>query len=109
MKDCTEGKLQEALEFAKKMKNNSLQDCLERLKKTDENMGPDYETHIYPDFAPLSFEFVRAKYTNGRDNKPDFVSNGGIIYHGPHDGFGSGAAPTFSVCLTPTDGWCIQT
>lgn len=113
MKDLTDGKLQEALDFAKKMNNNSLQDCLDRLKKTEENIrensGKDIETHIYPDFAPLSFEFVRVDYKNGRDYKPDFLSNGGIIYHGPHDGFGSGASPTFSVCLTPTDGWSIHT
>ena len=35
--------------------------------------------------------------------------NGGLIYHGKHDGFGSGNAPTFSVCLTPTNGWSVHT
>ena len=108
MKDCTNGKLQEALEFAKKMKNNSLQDCLDRLKKTEENYkqntGRDLVTYIYPDFAPLSFYFEKFDCESQKVN-----SNGGIIYHGPHDGFGSGAAPTFSVCLTPTDGWSIHT
>jgi len=35
--------------------------------------------------------------------------NGGLIFHGPHDGHGSGAAPALSCCLTPTDGWEIHT
>ena len=35
--------------------------------------------------------------------------NGGLIFHGAHDGHGSGAAPTFAVSLTPTTGWSIHT
>jgi hypothetical protein len=32
---------------------------------------------------------------------------GGFIFHGQHDGFGNGGAPTFSVCIDPDDkpGW----
>jgi hypothetical protein len=113
MKDLTDGKLQEALDYAKKINDNSLQRCLDRLKQTDENMCQNgsriIQTHIYTDFAPLSFEFVRCEYKNGPNNKPDFLSNGGIIFHGKHDGFGSGSAPTFSVCLEATNGWSIHT
>lgn len=35
--------------------------------------------------------------------------NGGLLYHGNHDGFGSGEAPTLAVTLNPTDGWSIHT
>lgn len=35
--------------------------------------------------------------------------NGGLIFHGSHDGYGSGSAPSFSCTLTPTDGWSIHT
>lgn len=35
--------------------------------------------------------------------------NGGLLYHGSHDGFGSGKGPTFAVTLTPTHGWSIHT
>jgi hypothetical protein len=38
-----------------------------------------------------------------------FWFNGGLLYHGAIDGFGSGAAPVFAVTLTPTDGWSIHT
>jgi hypothetical protein len=36
---------------------------------------------------------------------------GGFIFHGLHDGFGNGGAPTFSVCIDPDDkpGWSIHT
>jgi hypothetical protein len=35
--------------------------------------------------------------------------DGGLIFHGAIDGYGSGAAPTFSVTLSPTDGWNVHT
>ncbi len=35
--------------------------------------------------------------------------NGALVYHGPHDGFGSGAPPTFAVTVEPTAGWSIHT
>jgi hypothetical protein len=93
-------KLDEALAIAKERKDNSLQDCLNRLQLVDENM--DTITSIYDDFAPLSFYFVRNKGET-------FRGNGGIIFHGKHDNGGDGGAPTFSVSLTPTNGWSIHT
>jgi hypothetical protein len=62
------------------------------------------EVNLYSDFAPLSLYFEIT-----RDEK--FVLNGGFIFHGPHDGFENGGAPTFSVCLDPekTTGWSIHT
>lgn len=35
--------------------------------------------------------------------------NGGLIFHGNHDGFGNGSAPSFAVTLNPTNGWSIHT
>ncbi len=98
--DQTGGKLQETLDFARTINDDSLKGCIERLNKTDQELGS--ETTVYNDFAPKSFEFVRKK-----DNK--FCGNGGIIFHGSHDGYGSGDAPTFSVCLSKTTGWAIHT
>ena len=34
---------------------------------------------------------------------------GGIIFHGSHDNGGDGSAPTFSVNMSPTDGYAIHT
>ena len=100
LNDQTNGKLIETLRFARKIKDPSLRDCLTRLKAVDENCGT--KTTIWNDFAPKSFEFSRMK-----DGK--FAGNGGIIFHGSHDGNGSGSAPTFSVSLTPAKGWQIHT
>ncbi len=107
MIDLTNGKLNEALKFAKKIGNNSLQECLDQLKKIEaahEKTEFEVDTHVYNDFAPYSFGFTRYYTKNS-----EFAGNGGIIYHGPHDDFGSGSSPTFSVCLSPTDGWSIHT
>ena len=37
------------------------------------------------------------------------ILSGGLIFHGSHDGFGSGSAPTFAVTLERCDGWSIHT
>ena len=98
--DRTDGKLMEAIKLSRKLKDLSLIKCLQSLKK----VGNNHEVRhiIFQDFAPYSFYFIREK-----NNIP--ISNGGIIFHGKHDGFGSGSAPTFSVSLTKTNGWQIHT
>ena len=91
MKDLTEGILEKELEYAKSIGNDTLQQCIDRLKQADENM--ETETTICNDFAPRSFYFQRM------DKNDRYSGNGGIIFHGPHDGYGSGSAPSFSVSL----------
>ncbi len=91
MKDLTEGKLNQELEYAKSIGSDTLQQCIDRLKQVDENM--ETETTISNDFAPRSFYFQRT------DRNDRHSGNGGIIFHGPHDGYGSGSAPSFSVSL----------
>jgi hypothetical protein len=61
---------------------------------------------LFKDGAPYSFSFViEADDANGQWTT---WFNGGLLYHGPHDGHGSGAAPTFAVSLTLTTGWSIH-
>lgn len=103
--DKTDGKLIEAIKFSRTIKDSSLIKCLKRLRNIHRN-NPYYHegaTYIYSDGAKLSFYFER--YT--KENI--FRGNGGIIFHGSHDGFGSGSAPTFSVCINPTNGWSVHT
>lgn len=68
----------------------------------------DRETRcqLYTDFAPHSFGFTMEVKRDG-----EWVRwfNGGLIYHGPHDNGGDGGAPTFSVNITPTNGWSVHT
>lgn len=107
MKDLTSGKLDEALAFANKINDNSLQGCIDRLKQIEENYkenGVEIETTITNDFAPYSFYFVKS-----RKDTNNFIGNGGIIFHGKHDNGGDGGSPTFSVCIEPCNGWQIHT
>lgn len=91
MKDLTEGKLNQELEYAKSIGNDTLQKCIDILKQNDFYF--DSETSIRNDFAPRSFYFQRVNFYDKE------LVDGGIIFHGPHDGYGSGAPPTFSVSI----------
>lgn len=63
---------------------------------------------LYKDFAPYSFEFVlEVLYED--ENDWIFQFNGGLIFHGDHDNGGDGGGPTFSVNLSPQDGWSVHT
>ena len=55
------------------------------------------------DFHPDSFWFVETDEEGRRG------INGGIIFHGSHDNGGDGDGPTFSVNLSPTDGYLVHT
>ena len=61
------------------------------------------KARLYLDFAPLSFGFVILK-----DSGAAWI-NGGVIFHGAHDGYGSGSAPTYAVSVGGADGWQIHT
>lgn len=101
MTDQTNGKLTKCIALARERKDLSLIQCLQRLKKEEQRI-PGMNIFISSDFAPFSLYFE--KWRNEK-----MYGNGGIIFHGKHDGFGSGAAPTFSVSMTPSDGWEIHT
>jgi len=58
---------------------------------------------ISRDFHNQSFFFQEID-SNGR-----FGICGGIIFHGRHDNGGDGGAPTFSVNVSPVDGYAIHT
>lgn len=102
MVDHTEGQLDAAKEYAKSINDTSLEECLNRLSKVEANIK--CQTNIYTDRAPYSFTFVRNYHETGH-----FAGNGGIIFHGAHDNGGDGSAPTFSVNVTPVQGWSIHT
>jgi hypothetical protein len=64
---------------------------------------------LYKDFAPLSFSFLMQMEKTAGEDDWELWFNGGLIFHGSHDGYGSGSAPTFSVTLNDTDGWSVHT
>lgn len=69
--------------------------------------GRPARVRLYKDFAPYSFEFVKEYQAESGEWVTAY--NGGLIYHGPHDRGGDGSAPTFSVNVTPHNGWSIHT
>ena len=66
-------------------------------------------TELYDDGTPYGFYFVIQKRRDDNTYHPWF--NGGLIFHGPHDGGGDGGAPTYSVSLAGTkeQRWEIHT
>ena len=96
-------------EFAAKA--NKTESLVERLNYLDTyaEHGDRGKTKclLFKDFAPYSF-FFRMQRRQPDGNYADWFS-GGCIFHGQHDGGGNGSAPTFSVCLTPEDGWSVHT
>lgn len=83
--------------------DHSLLDCIESLKR----WSAPY-IRIGCDFDEMSFTFSEELDSEARAAGRRPV-NGGIIYHGPRDGCGSGEAPTFSVTLDRADGYRIHT
>ena len=75
----------------------SLQRCLDRMGDLVSKSRETDETGIYRDFAPYSFGFSACGMV------------GACIFHGSHDNGGDGGAPTFSVNISPSDGWSIHT
>jgi hypothetical protein len=99
---CAEGRLRIADEvhfkkvedFAASIgKLSAFYDAILRLVGEGVYFGKPARVELFQDFAPASFDFTIAADGQIR-------MNGGLIFHGPHDGWGSGAAPSFSVSLS---------
>jgi hypothetical protein len=95
--DKTNGFLLKAIMAGHRMQDDSLLEILQRY--SDDSKG---DFTLYPDFAPLSFLFALVK-----DGK--LLMNGGVIFHGKHDGNGSGGPPSFSVSIDKAQGWRVHT
>jgi hypothetical protein len=103
-------RVRDELEAAKAFaaKAGLAEDLAARLRYLDEYAHPkNTRCTLSRDSAPYSFEFVMEVQQLDGDWRVWFV--GGLLYHGPHDGHGSGSGPTFACTLTPTRGWSIHT
>ena len=100
--DNSNGRLDEIKTFAKE--NNMLESFNETFSRLENYSDKGYTVTLYRDFAPLSMEF------SIKDNDK-LILYGGFIFHGAHDGYGSGGAPTFSVNINPDNkpGWSLHT
>ncbi len=85
-----------------------LEDQLDRLGRLfDHDLTGRSSVRLFKDFAPYSFEFC-VQRPNAAGELQTIV-NGGLIFHGRHDNGGDGGSPTYSVSLSPSDGWSIHT
>jgi len=100
--DYTNGRLAEIKAYA--TEHNLEESFQKTYARFETYSAKGCEVNLYSDFAPLSLYFEIT-----RDGQ--FVLNGGFIFHGEHDGYGNGGAPTFSVCIEPEKqpGWSIHT
>jgi hypothetical protein len=99
---CEPGYVEKVFEFARSIHYEAqLQDKLDNFGLWCNHGGTTVE--LYNDFAPYSFYFCEFNANHDR------IMNGGLIFHGAHDGGGNGGAPTFSVSLNPSNGWSIHT
>ncbi len=79
---------------------------LESFCRTGPDGEPTVRVVLVPDSAPHSFGFsVEVAVDGGWEA----TLIGGLLFHGPADGFGSGSAPSFACTLTPTLGWSLHT
>lgn len=102
--DRTNGKLDDIKAFAAETgREAQLQQKLDYLANYSQQ---ETRCLLFHDFAPHSLFF---QMQHKKDGDWEHWFSGGLIFHGSHDGYGSGAAPTFSTCLTPTDGWRVHT
>lgn len=102
----------ETIAFAKRVGlyegegNHVLANRLKYLKEYGGTSEDRVRVRLLKDCAPHSF-YLLIERKDGDAWKPLF--NGGLLFHGPHDGNGNGAGPTFAVTLEPTVGWSIHT
>lgn len=84
------------VKYAGEIGNDSLQQCIERLKQWEKNSNGNYEIELYYDMAPYSFGFAE-RYKDGRTGIV-----GGLLYHGLPD-------RSLAVIMEPFHGWSIHT
>ena len=110
--------LREVTQFAYEVgKLENFLSCIYRVGHEFYNNGKEYVCFLGKDFSAYGFVFACFKMEDceivdgylQRKYGVDPFMNGGIIFHGQHDNGGDGSAPTYSVCLTTTDGWSIHT
>ncbi len=79
MKILNEEHYQNVKRYAESIGDTSLQNCLDRLKKWEENPDHPSEISLYYDHAPYSFGFTQ-RYPDG-----SIGIVGGLLYHGIPD------------------------
>ena len=86
----------EVVAYAKSIGDTTLSECIERLKRWEQNPNSPCTIHLDRDFAPYSFGFSQI-YPDGRVGIV-----GGLLYHGKPD-------QSCAVMIDPLHGWSTHT
>ncbi len=79
MKILCQAHYDEVVRYAESIGDNSLQECLDKLKAWEQHASHPCEIELYRDFAPYSFLF-KQRYPDG-----SLGIVGGVVYHGTPD------------------------
>ena len=84
------------VQYAESIGDKTLEECLQRLERWEQNPHHPCQIELYRDFAPYSFLF-KERYPDGR-----LGVVGGLVYHGQ---------PDRSCCFInrPFHGWMTHT
>ena len=96
MKIFCQERYEEAMKHAAETNDPTLQQCLDKLKRWENNPDRPCEIELYWDFTPYSFIF-KQRYEDGR-----YGIIGGLIYHGNPD-------RSMSITFEPGIGWQTHT
>ena len=99
--------MNKVVKFAKK--TGKIKSLVENLKFLNEYAGKQNTRCLIRKDWGTEPNFVFEMQRKDQEGNYRFMFNGGLLFHGPHDGFGSGLGPTFAVTLNPTDGFSIHT
>lgn len=98
--------LKETVEFAQEIEK--IDDLKDKLEYLGTYGNRNTRCKLSKDFAPYSFSFLmEIQKPKEKGWSPYF--NGGLIYHGEHDGGGDGGRPSYSVNLEKKHGWTVHT
>lgn len=87
------------LAYAESLGAEALAQLKDKLNYLETFRDNTCHVELYKDFAPHSYGFTLFGPEKEREGREVWIQ-GGLIYHGPHDGGGSGGAPSFSVSLS---------
>lgn len=108
--DSVRIRLQAAKDYADTLGLRSqLDDVLNYLDTYGSGASHRTRCTLFYDTAPHSFYVLMEVRDNAGDSEWRQCWQGGLMFHGPADGFGSGNGPTYSVCVNSIHGWSVHT
>lgn len=108
--DAIRARMDDAKAFAEQHGlGQQLKDQLDYLDKYGSGLSHRTRCTFFYDSAPHSFIVLMEVRDMPGSSEWRKCWEGGFMFHGPADGYGSGAGPTHAVCVNATHGWSVHT